>query len=125
VAERELELTKTQLLDALADYLEVRGVGGCQGKFLEYVEQIHSGLFDGMDKPPKPKMVCGVWVGEGAALVTSLDAYKDHKRDILEENMKLVMVLCGDNWNVLMQKFHDYMGWEPYVPVEDLDECAD
>ena len=117
MADRELELTKTQLLDALADYLEVRGIGGCQGKFLKYIEQIRQGVFETEKPTADSMMVCGVWLDDSSSLVTGFDLYL--KQPKISDDDKLSAILVGETWDDIMRRYHEFMGWEPYVPMEE------
>ncbi len=43
-----------------------------------------------------------------------------HKVDwALEPDAKLILIISGKDWTDCMTKYHEEMGWEPYIPMEN------
>lgn len=40
------------------------------------------------------------------------------QKDFLTEDGKLCCVIEGESWDAVMIKYHEHMGWEPYIPME-------
>lgn len=38
---------------------------------------------------------------------------------ILEIDAVLIKEIYGTDWNDCMKQYHEFMGWEPYVPMEE------
>ena len=36
----------------------------------------------------------------------------------LEPDARLILTISGKDWTDCMTKYHEQMGWEPYIPME-------
>ena len=57
---------------------------------------------------------------EGYSISVIPDTFaEDQKRRMLDEGEhKLLHTIVGKDWNDCMTKYHELMGWEPYVPFD-------
>lgn len=49
------------------------------------------------------------------------NSYDPLKDEQFMPNPKLILTIEGENWTDCMTKYHEQMGWEPYIPMENED----
>lgn len=57
--------------------------------------------------------------GRGYTFSTPTNIQDMIKRGILKPGVKKLWEVEADTWEEACTKYHEYMGWEPYKPMEE------
>lgn len=63
-------------------------------------------------------MIAEHWVEVDGDIIFGLSSFSRDKHG-LSENATFCCLIHGKDWNDIMTKYHEHMGWEPYRSVED------
>jgi len=62
-----------------------------------------------------------LWRYEGNAIALSffpVDENYNRQRQLLEPGAEMIWAVEADTYNEAMARYHEFMGWEPYKPME-------
>lgn len=65
-------------------------------------------------------MKCEVWKDKNGDFAMFPETHSPEQKALIAgEDPVLLTVIEADNWDDAMRQYHEYMGFEPYVPMED------
>lgn len=56
-----------------------------------------------------------IWESESST--TFIPAESINKNILLEDDSRLIGTIIADTWDEAMTKYHEFMGWSPYKPM--------
>jgi hypothetical protein len=62
-----------------------------------------------------------IWDSEIEDCITGVVDDDPDKEFLVGEGAILVRTIEGVDWNDCMRQHHELMGWEPYIPFEDVE----
>ena len=71
-------------------------------------------------------MKYGLWkhMDQGVSLTfTGFDAYEEYVRQgAIEPDAELIWTVEAESWNEACTRYHEFMGYEPYKPMDEQPE---
>ena len=63
-----------------------------------------------------------IWENEDS--ISGIVSGESYNELLVDKDAKLLRIIEGEDWNDCMRQHHELMGWNPYIPFEDVDDFS-
>lgn len=60
-----------------------------------------------------------LWHSEQEGSLAFFEASDERGRDLIPDDAQLILVVEAESWEEAQAKKHDFLGWEPYKPMNE------